>query len=98
MAKQKTVDLECTSAFMAGGKLIRPKKIVRDMPLEDAQGLIRRGKAKLIGKPNDEDEKSLSDMTVAELKEEAADLGIEGIDGMKKADLVAAIEKAEEDD
>ena len=40
-----------------------------------------------------EEKKDFSKMTVAELKEEAKKRGIEGITGMKKADLVAALEK-----
>ncbi|MCK0743570.1 Rho termination factor N-terminal domain-containing protein [Chromohalobacter nigrandesensis] len=97
--KTKTVDIECTSAFMAAGKMIIPKKIVRGVPAAEADNLLRRGKAKLIGNASDEDdgEKALEDMTVAELKEEAKALDIEGFDGMQKADLVAAIEKAEEE-
>lgn len=40
------------------------------------------------------DEKSLSQLTVPALKEKAAELGIEGFDNMKKAELVDALLKA----
>lgn len=95
--KTKTVDIECTSAFMAAGKMITPGKVVRGVPAAEADNLRRRGKAKLVGNASEEDdgEKALEDMTVSELKEEAKSLDIEGFDGMKKAELIAAIEAAE---
>lgn len=96
--KTKTVDIECTSAFMAAGKMITPKKVVRDVPGADARALERRGKAKIVkGVEEAGDDKALDEMTVAELKALAQELEIDGADGMKKAELVAAIEAAEDE-
>lgn len=99
MSKQtKTVDLECTSAFMAGGKMITPGKVVRGVPAADADNLVRRGKAKRVAAAPDEDDAeapALEDMTVDELKAVAKEHEIDGADKMKKAELIAAIEAAE---
>lgn len=99
MAKQKRLNLRCTSAFMAGGKMILPRQIISDVPEADARALVRRGKAKVIedsiAGDDDAGDKALAGMTVDELKEVAAELEIEGVGGMKKAELVAAIEAAE---
>jgi len=100
MSKQpKTVDLECTSAFMAAGKMITPGNVVRGVPAADADNLVRRGKAKIIADgPVEGDEAEvpdLNDLTVDELKETAREYEIEGADKMKKAELIAAIEAAE---
>jgi len=94
----KTVDLECTSAFMAGGKMITPKQLVRGVPLADARSLARRGKAKIVAAaPADDDAEApaLEELSVEELKATAKEYEIEGADKMKKADLIAAIQAAE---
>jgi len=101
MSKQpKTVDLECTSAFMVKGKMITPKKIVRGVPAADADNLVRRGKAKIVAAgPVEGDEAEvpdLNDLTVDELKDTAKEYEIEGAEKMKKAELIAAIEAAED--
>ena len=101
--KTKTVDIECTSAFMAAGKMITPKKVVRDVPASEAQSLVRRGKAKIIKASIDADSDDvevpeLNDLTVEELKATAKEYEIEGADKMKKAELIAAIEAAEAGD
>jgi len=46
-------------------------------------------------KQQEQKQRSLSDLKVDELKTIAAAKGIEGADGMKKADLVKAIEELE---
>ncbi|QTP60922.1 hypothetical protein HNO53_20720 [Billgrantia antri] len=101
--KTKTLDLECTSAFMVKGEMITPKKTVRGVPEADALNLVRRGKAKIVaagpeaaGASADEAEApALEELTVEELKATAKEYEIEGAENMKKAELIAAIEAAE---
>jgi hypothetical protein len=91
---KKVLILKCTSSFVAGGKIITPGGIVPGVPEQEAKGLIRRGKAVQV----DSDERAdsdLSELNVAELKTLAAEYDIDGADSMKKAQLVAAIEKSE---
>jgi hypothetical protein len=45
----------------------------------------------------DDEEKSYEDMTVAELRDVADVLGLEGTSGLKKAELIEAIEAAGEE-
>lgn len=91
---KKALTLKCTSSFVAGGKIITPGGIVPGVPEQEAKGLIRRGKAVQID-CDDPADSDLSERSVAELKTLAAEYGIESADSMKKAHLVAAIEKAE---
>ncbi|MDR5887556.1 Rho termination factor N-terminal domain-containing protein [Vreelandella janggokensis] len=104
MSKQsKKVDIECTSAFMASGKMIKPGQVVRGVPATEAQGLKRRGKAKILeasvdAESDDVDVPGLQDLTVEELKTTAKEYEIEGAEKMKKAELIAAIEAAEAGD
>jgi hypothetical protein len=96
--KTKSVDIQCTSAFMAAGKMITKDQMVRGVPEPEALGLVRRGKAKIVEDAEDAgDDKALDEMTVAELKALAQELEIDGADGMKKAELIAAIEAAEDE-
>ncbi|WP_298938131.1 Rho termination factor N-terminal domain-containing protein [uncultured Ruegeria sp.] len=89
MAKQ--IKIKITSAVSIGGKIITPGKTLDlDEPL--AKNLLQRGKAELS--TVNVDDKQLGKMTVAELKAEAKELGIEGADDMNKAKLIAAIEEA----
>lgn len=98
MAK-KTYTLKCTSAFMAGGKMIVPEDVVPNVPEADAKSLIRRGKAKIVDSIDADDADTevpaLSELSVDELKATAKEYEIEGAEKMKKAELIAAIETAE---
>lgn len=97
----KKVALNITSAVAIGGKIIVPsspdaKGILVEETL--AKNLLHRGRAELATDnetDDDDDDKPLADMNVAELKTIANGLGIDGADGMKKAELIKAIEKAE---
>ena len=97
----KQVEVKITSAVSIGGKIIIPGKTLDlDEPL--AKNLLHRGKAELAtADESDADgeggDKPLGKMTVAELKAEAKELGIEGADGMNKAKLIAAIEEADDE-
>ena len=96
--KKRTVGLECTSAFMAAGDMITPGQEVHGVPVDDADNLVRRGKAKLLAtepEAGDADATPLKDMTVDELKAEAKEHEIDGADKMKEAELIAAIEAVE---
>ena len=79
----------------------REGKIKVDAVKEINEVTVKGGKSttkketvkKEVKETKKEEKKDFSKMTVAELKEEAKKRGIEGITGMKKADLVAALEK-----
>lgn len=99
----KTLTLQCTSAFMASGKMVLPKQVVDGVPRAEALSLVRRGKAKVIDSVFDSDDSEIEDpalkeLTVAELKVVAGEYEIEGFNNMKKADLIAAIEAIEVED
>ncbi|ADP96433.1 Rho termination factor N-terminal domain-containing protein [Marinobacter adhaerens] len=96
---KKTISLQCTSAFFVKGEMITKDKIVHGVPEADALNLIRRGKAKKVEAEEDGAEApALKDLTVAELRDVAKEYDIEGAADMKKADLVAAIEKLESEE
>lgn len=104
----KTYDIKITSAIAIGGKIIPAGEIVA-VDERTAKNLLHRGKGELPQGGADPrrkagpistqaapgDEKPLAEHTVAELKEIAAELEIEGADGMKKAELIEAIEANE---
>jgi hypothetical protein len=97
---KKSIDLKCTSAFMASGKMITPGEVVKGVPASDAKSLIRRGKAKplkseAVEEGADTEAPALEDLAVDELKVTAEEYGIEGVAKMRKADLIAAIHAAE---
>jgi len=99
MSKSKVMSLRCTSAFVVGGKIITPKQIVHDVPKPAAMNLIQRGKAEevLDGDDTETELPALEEMTVADLRKVAEEYEIEGAANMKKADLIEAIEAAEDD-
>lgn len=92
MAK-KTLTILCIGAFVVGDEIVVPGTELPDVPESEAKSLIRRGKAVLADA--DAQEPALSEMTLAELKGAAKTLDIDGSESMKKADLIAAIEKVE---
>ena len=99
---KKTVAVECTSAFMAGGKMIKPGECVEGVPYPEAVSLQTRGKGKIMEGPVDAADPEteypqLTEMTVDELKGVAENYGIEGYSNMKKATLIEAIQKHEGD-
>lgn len=99
--KINTVDIKCTSAFMAAGKMITPGKIVRGVPEAEARSLAHRGKAIIVADGPDADDAeapALNELSVEELKAAAKEYEVEGAEKMKKADLIAAIEAAEAQD
>lgn len=107
--KNKTVSLLCKSAFMLDGNLVAPGKTANGVPAGEAEQLVRRGKATLAmrgdvtqgaQRPADgaDEDQPLDTMSVQSLKDLAAEYDIAGAAQMKKADLVAAIEKAEADE
>lgn len=107
--KNKTVSLLCKSAFMFEGNLIAPGRTANGVPAGEAESLVRRGKATLAmsgdhspepaaSPDGPDDDQPLDNMTVPDLKDLAAEYDIAGAAQMKKADLVAAIEKAEADE
>jgi len=94
-SKKKFVDVRVTSAFVVAGAIMKPGETLNDVPMSDAKALEKRGKVKLLGYASDPADSDLSELNVAELETIAAEFDIDGADRMKKAQLVAAIEKAE---
>lgn len=96
---KKTFSLKCTSAFVVGGNIIKPKQVIHDVPKADALNLIQRGKAEevLDGDDPETELPALEEMTVADLRKVAEEYEIEGAANMKKAELIEAIEAAEGD-
>lgn len=96
---KNSVTIECTSAFMLGGSMVTPGQRVSDVPMKEAVELARRGKAKMPAADSsthdDVDEDDLAKLTVEELRAMAKGYEIEGVDKMKKGELIAAIEAAE---
>src|SRR5690554_2462625 len=93
---KKTVTIKCSSAFVAGGKVITKGQEVAGVPERDALALVRRGKAVIVSDDaaGADDHDDLQAMKVDDLKTLARSYEIEGAEGMKKAELVEAIEAA----
>lgn len=110
--KSKNIDIILTRATVISGAIVRPGKAPITVSEADAKNLMQRERAVLATEENiaaaddgddggddgGDGEKRLSEHTVPELKARAAELEIDGADGMKKAELVAAIEAAEADE
>ncbi len=92
---EKTAKVKITSAVAIAGKIKKPGTVV-EIGEDLAKNLMGRGRAELVkGKAAKADaEVELGKMKVADLKVMAAELEIDGYDGMNQAKLVAAIEDA----
>jgi Rho termination factor, N-terminal domain. len=91
--KQATIKI--TSAIGIDGKIKKPGTIIT-VDEDVAKNLLQRGRAVLDTAEGIEDKQGdLTKLSVAELKEYAKHLDIDGADGMKKAELIGAIEAAE---
>lgn len=92
---EKTAKVKITSAVAIAGKIKKPGTVV-EIGEDLAKNLMGRGRAELAtGKGTKADaEVELGKMKVADLKVIAAELEIDGYDGMNQAKLVAAIEEA----
>ena len=86
---EKTVKVKITSAIAIAGKIKTPGTTV-----EIGEDLISRGRAELAKGMAAKAEGDLGKMKVADLKVIAAELEIDGYDGMNQAKLIAAIEEA----
>ncbi len=94
----KMAELKITSAVVIAGKIVRPDQGNESIVTVDervAKNLLDRGKAELTTADDDADDKPLDEYTVPQLKALAKDYKIDGADGMKKAELIAAIEAVE---
>lgn len=99
----RTFKLKLSSAMVINGGVVRAGTTV-ELDEPTAKDFLRRGKAELISAPEPEvvkaseaEEIDLSKMTKPQLAAVAEQLGIEGVDGMTKADLVKAIELHEQE-
>jgi|GEM_PF-1457178 len=90
---EKTVKVKITSAIAIAGKIKTPGTTV-EIGEDLAKNLIGRGRAELAKGKSAKAEGDLGKMKVADLKDIAADLEIDGYDGMNQAKLIAAIEEA----
>jgi len=103
----KKIEIKLTSAVVIGGK-IKTRGSVVTVDEKLATNLLQRGKANLhdtIIAPiagtfdgEDVEDAPLDDHTVPELKEIAAQYEIDGVASMNKAQLIEAIQAAEEGD
>ncbi|MCK7458495.1 Rho termination factor N-terminal domain-containing protein [Idiomarina aminovorans] len=75
------------------GKLVP----VTDEPVSVSAEVAEQLRAAGAVKEQEQKQRTLNDLKVDELKTIATAKGIEGADGMKKADLVEALEKLEAD-
>ena len=90
---EKTVKVKITSAIAIAGKIKTPGTTV-EIGEDLAKNLINRGRAELAKGKTAKAEGDLGKMKVADLKIIAAELEIDGYDGMNQAKLIAAIEEA----
>ncbi|KAJ31014.1 Rho termination factor N-terminal domain-containing protein [Sulfitobacter pontiacus] len=90
---EKTVKVKITSAIAIAGNIKTPGTTV-EIGEDLAKNLINRGRAELAKGKAAKTEGDLGKMKVADLKVVAAELEIDGYDGMNQAKLIAAIEDA----
>lgn len=91
----KSVLLKLTSAIVISGSIAKAGEVVEVTELE-AKNLLARGKGELHGEqPADEVDFDLSKKTKDQLLEIADNLEIEGAAKMNKAQLIEAIEAAD---
>ena len=90
---EKTVKVKITSAIAIAGKIKTPGTTV-EIGEDLAKNLINRGRAELAKGKAAKAGGDLGKMKVADLKVIAAELEIDGYDGMNQAKLIAAIEEA----
>ena len=96
MSTNKKFALTLTSAVCLDGKVVPANEEV-SVPEKIAKNLLRRGKA-VLADSQPEAEEDLDGMKVAELRQVADDLGIEGHGDMKRAELIEAIKANEQDE
>ena len=90
MVERKTYNIRLTAAIVRDGHVVKAGTII-GCGAQQAKNLMDRGKGRLADEqPGDEDD--LSNYKVPELKEMAAEAGIQGCEQMKKADLIKALE------
>ena len=90
---EKTVKVKITSAIAIAGKIKTPGTTV-EIGEDLAKNLINRGNSELAKGKAAKAEGDLGKMKVADLKVIAAELEVDGYDGMNQAKLIAAIEEA----
>lgn len=87
--------LKLTSAIVIDGEVMKSGALV-EVTEAEAKNLLSRGKAELHSEqPADESHFDLSKMNKGQLLEIADNLEIEGADKMNKAQLIEAIEAAD---
>lgn len=86
--------------YMDSRGTVHPKTY-KDEPFslsaEQEARLVRLGVAEYVGPVDEAPEKPLEDMTAKELRAYGAELGLEFAANAKKADMIAAIQEAEDD-
>lgn len=98
----KKYEIKLTSALVIDGRVVRAgTKIAADEAT--AKDFLRRGKAELVSAPeapevgdDDVEQVDLSNLNKDQLVDVAEQLGVEGVGKMTKAEIIAAIEAANE--
>ena len=88
--------IKMTSGVMIAGQLTR-KGAVINVPRADARRLLARGKAVLVAHEEAAalpEQPDLADLTVAELRAEAVQRGLNVAPGARKAELIDALQAA----
>lgn len=92
----KTVKFQLSASIVHKREVRRPKDVI-ECTLADAADLERRGKGKRLEAPAEVEKAEgdgLEDKTVAELRDIAGELEIDGVWELNKAPLIQAIREA----
>lgn len=93
---EKTMNLLILSSVMIDGEMMMKDDEALDVPIQDARGLIARGRAAPL--PVVEEPENLNSLNKPDLIRLAEDVYDLDVDGLNKAEIVALIEEAKEEE